>query len=64
MDKQNLLKEAYSLRYEFFNFYENKENKWHEKYKDHQLYEIVVESFDYRFHEIGEVMPKLLEKIK
>lgn len=64
MDKENLLKEAYGLRYHFYNTYADKEDKWHEKYKGHQLYEIVVESFDYRFHEIASVMPKLLEKIK
>jgi hypothetical protein len=64
MDKEKLIKEAYTLRYQFFNLYENKENKWHEKYKDHQLYEIVVESFDYKFHEIADTMPKLLEKLK
>ncbi len=64
MSEEELLKEAFSLRYHFFNTYENKENKWHEKYKDHQLYEIVIESFDYKFHEIANTMPKLLQKIK
>lgn len=54
--------EAYKLRFEFYNQYENKEEKWHRKYKTHKLYDIVIESFNYKFHEIGEVMPKLLEK--
>lgn len=56
------LKEAYKLRYEYYNFYENKESKWHEKYKKHKLYDVVVESLEYRFHEIANVMPKLLRK--
>lgn len=58
------LKEAYKLRYEYYNFYENKESKWHERYKKHNLYEVVVESFEYRFHEIANVMPELLKKSK
>jgi len=62
MEKQ--LKEAYKLRNEFYNLYENKEEKWHQKYKAHPLYEIVVESFNYRFHEIGQIMPTLLQKEK
>ena len=57
-----LLKTAYKLRFEYYNFYENKESRWHDKYKNHNLYEIVVESFDYKYSEIGVVMPKLLEK--
>ena len=63
MADNNLEKEAYKLRYEFYNLYENKENKWHEKYKNHRLYKIVVESFNYKFSEITVEMPKLLEKI-
>ncbi|RXK14228.1 hypothetical protein CP965_01920 [Halarcobacter mediterraneus] len=62
--KKEIEKEAYKLRFEYYNLYENKELKWHEKYKKHYLYNIVVESFNYKFHEIGQVMPKLLEKIK
>lgn len=41
-----------------------KKNKWHETYKKHQLYDVVVKSLDYKFHEIGQAMPKLLEDIK
>lgn len=58
------LKEAYKLRYEYYNFYENKESKWHERYKKHKLYDIVVESLEYRFHEIANIMPELLKKLK
>ena len=61
--KEKLEKEAYKLRFEYFNLYENKETKWHEKYRNHDLYNIVVKSLDYRFHEIGNVMPKLLEEL-
>ena len=64
LQQNSLENEAYKLRYEFYNLYVNKESKWHEKYKNHQLYEIVVEGFKYRFHEIGEVMPQLLKKIQ
>lgn len=63
MTKTNLEKEAYKLRYEFYNLYENKEIKWHEKYKKHHLYEVVVESFNYKFNEIAVEMPKLLNKL-
>lgn len=64
-NKNNLtIEEAYRLRYEYYNFYENKETKWHEKYKNHILYDVVVESLNYKFHQIGDVMPKLIEKIK
>jgi hypothetical protein len=61
---KELEKEAYKLRNEFYNKYENQEIKWHEKYQYHPLYAVVVESFRYRFHEIGEKMPFLLEKFK
>ena len=63
MERNSLEKEAYKLRYEYYNLYVNKESKWHEKYKNHQLYDVVVESFKYKFHEIAEEMPKLLKKI-
>lgn len=56
------LKEAYKLRYEYFNLFVDKEDKWHNKYKNHDLYTIVQESFNYDFKEIGEIMPKLLKK--
>ena len=58
------LKDAYRLRHEYYNFYEGKENKWHEKYKNHRLYEVVVKSFEYDFKEIGQVMPTLLEEVE
>ncbi len=61
---KDLEREAYKLRNEFYNMYENKESRWHEKYKHHPLYCVVVESFNYRFHEIGQKMPMLLEKFK
>jgi len=61
LDSERLLKEAYKLRYEYYNFYEDKENKWHEKYKNHQLYSTVIASFEYNFKEIGEIMPKLID---
>ena len=63
MEQVGLQKEAYRLRYEFFNLFINKEEKWHKKYKDHQLYDVVNESFSYKFNEIGEMMPKLLQKL-
>jgi hypothetical protein len=63
LEIKNLQKEAYRLRFEFYNLYEEKENKWHQKYKNHMLYDIVVESFQFKFNEIGEIMPKLLQKI-
>lgn len=59
---QKKLKEAYKLRYEYFNLFVDKEDKWHKKYKNHELYTIVQESFNYNFKEIAEVMPKLLNK--
>ncbi|MGE0051855.1 MAG: hypothetical protein AB7S49_10040 [Arcobacter sp.] len=61
-DKQ-ILQEAYKLRFEYYNFYENKEPEWHNKYRNHKLYDIVVESFDYKYNEIGIIMPKLLGKL-
>ena len=61
--QEMLLKEAYKLRYEYFNAFENKEFKWHEVYKNHELYEVVVKSFEYNFKEIAAVMPKLIERL-
>ena len=58
------LKEAYRLRFEFFNLYENKEKRWHQKYSHHHLYPLVIESFKYPFSEIGVQMPKLIEELK
>ncbi|QKF82127.1 hypothetical protein [Halarcobacter ebronensis] len=60
----NLLKEAYKLRFEYYNLYEEKEEKWHQKYKNHILYEVVKQSFSYSYIDIAEIMPKLIEKIK
>ena len=56
------LKEALRLRFMYYNIYENKEKIWHEKYKGHDLYDIVVKSLDYDFKEIGIMMTKLLEE--
>lgn len=56
------LKEALKLRFMYYNIYENKENIWHEKYKSHDLYSVVVKSLDYDFKEIALMMPKLLEE--
>lgn len=61
-----LLKQAFALRFEYYNFYENKEDKWHKKYKNHKLYNVVVKSFKYDFKQIAMQMPKLIlqENIK
>jgi len=64
MNEDKLLKEAYKLRFEFYNVYMHKEDKWHKKYVNHYMYDILVESFKYKFSEIAIIMPKLLEKIK
>ncbi|RXJ70160.1 hypothetical protein CRV08_00930 [Halarcobacter ebronensis] len=61
---KNLLKEAYKLRFEYYNLYEEKEEKWHQKYKNHILYEVVKQSFSYSYIDIAEIMPKLVEKIQ
>ncbi|AXX88824.1 hypothetical protein CKA55_03015 [Arcobacter suis] len=59
---KNKLKIALRLRFEYYNSYEGKENIWHEKYKEHNLYSVVVKSFEYDFKKIAEMMPKLLEQ--
>ena len=59
---KNQLKTALRLRFEYYNLYESKEDIWHKKYKEHNLYNIVVKSFEYDFKEIGEMMPKHLEQ--
>ena len=59
---ENQLKEALKLRFMYYNIYENKESLWHEKYKNHDLYSIVVKSLEYDFKDIGLMMPKLLEE--
>jgi hypothetical protein len=60
MEKQ--LKEALKLRFMYYNIYENKEDIWHEKYKGHDLYNVVVKSLEFDFKEIALIMPKLLEE--
>lgn len=59
---ENLLKTALKLRFEYYNLYEKKEEEWHEKYKNHKLYNVVVKSFDYDFKEIAQKMPELLKQ--
>ena len=59
---KNKLKIALRLRFEYYNSYEGKENIWHEKYKKHNLYSVVVKSFEYDFKKIAEMMPKVLEQ--
>lgn len=59
---ENQLKTALRLRFEYYNTFEGKEDIWHKKYKEHDLYSVVVKSFEYDFKEIGEMMPKLLEQ--
>jgi hypothetical protein len=59
---ENQLKTALRLRFEYYNTYDGKENIWHERYKGHGLYDVVLKSFEYDFKEIGEMMPKLIEK--
>ncbi len=58
------LKISLRLIFEYFNTFEGKEDIWHKKYKEHELYDIVVKSFEYDFKKIGEMMPKLLEQGK
>lgn len=59
---EQLLKEAYRLRFEYYNGFDNKQEKWHTKYKKHELYDTVVKSFEYDFKQIGLEMPKLIEE--
>ncbi len=59
---ENQLKIALRLRFEYYNTFEGKEKVWHEKYKKHEFYSVVVKSFEYDFKEIGKMMPKLLEQ--
>ena len=56
------LKIALRLRFEYYNTFEGKEDIWHKKYKNNELYEVVVKSFDYDFKEISNMMPKLIEQ--
>ena len=58
------LKISLRLRFEYFNTFEGKENIWHKKYKEHELYDVVVKSFEYDFKEIAKMMPILLEEIE
>ena len=59
---KNQLKTALRLRFEYYNLYGGKEDIWHKKYEEHNLYNVVVKSFEYDFKKIGEMMPKLLEQ--
>ena len=59
---EQLIKDAYRLRYEYYNTFEGKESQWHEQYNKHKLYEVVVKSFEYDFKQIGQVMPELIKK--
>lgn len=61
---ENNLRTAFNLRFIYYNFYENKEKEWHEKYKNHSLYSAVVKSFEYDFKDIGKLMPKILEEFE
>lgn len=60
----NNLQTALKLRFEYYNIYENKEDLWHKKYKNHHLHSVIVESFDYDFKDIAKIMPKLLEEFE
>lgn len=62
--ENELLKEALKLRFEYYNVYASKEEKWHKKYSDNKLYDLVVKSFEYDFKDIAIVMPKLIEQMK
>ncbi|MBP7742018.1 MAG: hypothetical protein KA073_01430 [Aliarcobacter sp.] len=59
---ENKLKKALQMRFEYYNLYEEKEHKWHEKYENHHLYNIVLKSLKYNFKEIALIMPKLLNE--
>lgn len=59
---QTNLKKTLQMRFEYYNLYEKEEHKWHEKYKNHNLYAVVLKSLEYDFKEIALIMPKLLEQ--
>ena len=59
---EDKLKKALQMRFEYYNLYENKEAKWHKKYENHDLYEIVLKSLEYDFKDIALIMPMLLKK--
>ena len=59
---EDKLKKALQMRFEYYNLYENKEAKWHKKYDNHDLYEIVLKSLEYDFKDIALIMPMLLKK--
>lgn len=50
------------IRFEFYNIYENKEEEFYKKYKENEFFNIVKESFNFSFKEIGIEMPKLINK--
>ena len=62
--KDDLIKEALKLRFEYYNVYSSNEEKWHKKYRDNKLYHLVVKSFDYDFKDIAEMMPRLIDDNK
>ena len=62
--KNELINEALKLRFEYYNVYASKEEKWHKKYKEHSLYNVVIKSFKYDFKDIGIMMPKLLADVE
>ena len=59
---EDKLKKALQMRFEYYNLYENKEAKWHKKYENHDLYEIVLKSLEYDFKDIALIMPMLLKR--
>ena len=59
---EDKLKKALQMRFEYYNLYENKEAKWHKKYENHDLYEIVLKSLEYDFKDIALIVPMLLKK--
>ena len=61
---EDQLKQALRLRFEYYNTFEGKEDIWHERYKEHALYKVVVKSFEYDFKEIAKMMPILLDEIE
>ena len=56
------LKKSLQMRFEYYNLYEKKEHKWHGKYRNHDLYNVVLESLEYDFKDIALLMPKLLKQ--
>lgn len=59
---EEALKTALKMRFLYYNFYEGKEELWHQKYKNHNLYDVVVKSFEYDFKKVAKMLPKLLKE--